>query len=77
MQGGVETFEAKTMKPHFSFKQKELKERNGTPAEFAVAVYQCVPSTISMDEAALAVAEYCAEWNDAACPCKQPTPEKP
>lgn len=49
----------------FSKKQQKLRKLHGTPAKFARCVYSSVPSMISMDEAAAAVAKYNAEWNAA------------
>lgn len=46
-------------------KQRKLRRRHGTPAEFAVGVYKAVPSDISMDEARVAVAKYQLEWDSA------------
>lgn len=43
--------------------QRRLAKKHGTPADFAVAVYQCVPGEISMDEARDAVESYNQEWN--------------
>ncbi len=43
-------------------KQQELAKLHGTPAEFAVGVYKCVPAMCSMDEAKAAVAAYEEEW---------------
>lgn len=43
-------------------KQAELAKDHGTPAQFAVATYQAVPGTISMDEAREAVEKYSYEW---------------
>jgi len=48
-----------------SKKQRKLKKRHGTPAEFAQSVYKCVPGEISMDEARSAVAKYQMEWDAA------------
>lgn len=45
--------------------QKTLARKHGTPAEFAAAVYQAVPSDISMDEAAAAISKYNREWAEA------------
>ena len=47
-------------------KQRKLAKKHGTPAEFAQAVYKCVPGDISMDEAQAAVAKYNREWAAAA-----------
>lgn len=47
--------------------QRKLAKKHGTPAEFAQAVYKCVPGDISMDEARAAVEKYNREW-DAAGP---------
>lgn len=49
----------------YSKKQQKLRKLHGTPAEFARGCYAAVPSMISMDEAAAAVAKYNAEWNAA------------
>lgn len=46
-------------------KQKELRAKHGTPAEFAEAVYKAVPGDISMEEADTAVQEYNQEWDAA------------
>jgi len=43
-------------------KQRKLVKKHGTPAEFAQAVYKCVPGDISMDEAQAAVGKYNREW---------------
>lgn len=43
-------------------KQRKLAKKHGTPAEFAQAVYKCVPGDISMDEARASVDKYCYEW---------------
>jgi len=43
-------------------KQRKLAEKHGTPAEFAQAVYKCVPGDISMDEARADVDKYSYEW---------------
>lgn len=53
-------------------KQKELKEKHGTPAKFAAAVYEAVPGYISMDEAKAAVDKYNAEWYEAGVPIPKP-----
>jgi hypothetical protein len=45
-----------------SAKQIRLKVKHGTPAEFARAVYECVPGDISMDEARAAIEKYNQEW---------------
>jgi len=45
--------------------QRKLMEKHGTPAAFAVAVYQCVPGDISMEEARVAVNKYWKEWGEA------------
>ena len=49
-----------------SKKQLRLKLKHGTPAEFAVAIYKCVPGDISMDEARAAIDKYNREWLEAA-----------
>lgn len=49
----------------FSEGQKRLKEDHGTPAEFAVNCYRCVPEFISMEEAQRAIQQYQREWNEA------------
>ena len=46
-----------------SEEQKQMLEKHGTPADFAVACYRAVPDFISMDEAKHAVDEYTAEWS--------------
>lgn len=51
--------------PRLSKRQKALAKKHGNPAEFAAAVYQCVPSDISMDEAAAAISKYNHEWAEA------------
>jgi hypothetical protein len=48
-----------------SKKQTELMQRHGTPSGFAIACYELVPGTISMDEAKVAVEKYQKEWDDA------------
>lgn len=45
--------------------QCELRQKHGTPAEFAAACYRAVPEFISMDEAATAIRNYNAEWHAA------------
>lgn len=45
--------------------QRKLAKKHGTPAEFAQAVYKCVPGDISMDEARAAVDKYNREWAEA------------
>ena len=45
--------------------QRRLQKKHGTPAEFAQAVYRCVPGDISMDEAKAAIAKYQREWDAA------------
>jgi len=45
-----------------SEQQKQMIEKHGTPADFAVACYRAVPDFISMDEASDAVDAYAAEW---------------
>jgi len=42
--------------------QRKLAKKHGTPAEFAAAVYKCVPGDISMYEARAAVEKYNREW---------------
>ncbi len=49
----------------FTTGQKLLQAKHGTPAEFAKACYECVPSDISMDEANAAIEKYNKEWHDA------------
>jgi len=46
-------------------KQRALRKKHGTPAEFAVACYQAVPGELSMDEARDAVEEYNHKWEQA------------
>ena len=48
-----------------SEQQKVLMAKHGTPAGFAVACYELVPGTISMDEAKAAVEKYQSEWDAA------------
>jgi hypothetical protein len=45
--------------------QKKLRRKHGTPAQFAAAVYNCVPGDISMDEAKAAIEKYSREWSAA------------
>lgn len=56
-------------------RQRELKAKHGTPAEFARAVYAAVPGDISMDEARDAVAAYNRQWDEASE--ADPSPEGP
>ena len=49
-----------------SNRQRLLMDRSGTPAGFAVAVYELVPGSISMEEARAAIDRYQQEWDDAA-----------
>lgn len=42
--------------------QRELVKKHGTPAEFAIACYTCVPGDISMDEAEAASQKYRREF---------------
>lgn len=42
--------------------QRALALTHGTPAEFAIACYQCVPGEISMDEAEIAAQKYRREF---------------
>lgn len=49
-----------------SNRQRQLKKKHGTPAEFAAACYRSVPGDISMDEADAAIRKYSAEWREAA-----------
>lgn len=59
-----------------SDKQKTLMARHGTPAGFAMACYELVPGTISMDEAKAAIEKYQAEWDAASDePEKHGTPK--
>lgn len=51
-------------------KQKKLRLAHGTPAEFALACYLCVPSDISMNEAADAIEKYQREWDQAGIPTR-------
>jgi len=53
------------MKTKFTQAQEALRQKHGTPAEFAVAVYKIVPRDISMDEARAAVDKYTREWTEA------------
>lgn len=45
--------------------QRKLKKKHGNPAEFATAVYACVPGDISMSEARAALEKYQKEWDQA------------
>lgn len=45
--------------------QRKLQKKHGNPAEFATAVYNCVPGDISMDEARAALEKYQKEWDQA------------
>lgn len=45
--------------------QQALAAKHGTPPEFSKAVYAAVPGWVSMDEAAVAIDKYNAEWNAA------------
>lgn len=45
--------------------QRKLQKKHGTPAEFATAVYNCVPGDISMGEARAALEKYQKEWDQA------------
>lgn len=49
----------------FTADQHALAKKHGTPAEFAVAVYQAVPEFLSMTEAGDAVTKYQREWDAA------------
>ena len=42
--------------------QRALVKKHGTPADFAIACYMCVPSDISMDEAEAASQKYRREF---------------
>lgn len=42
--------------------QRALVKKHGTPADFAIACYLCVPSDISMDEAEAAAQKYRREF---------------
>lgn len=53
------------LKAGMTRKQAALMKKHGTPAEFAQAVYRCVPGDISMDEARTAVEKYSREWDKA------------
>lgn len=46
----------------FTKGQRRLAKKHGTPAEFAIACYQCVPGDISMDEAEAAAQKYRREF---------------
>lgn len=54
--------EAKLQQISLTPKQRKLVEKHGTPAEFAQAVYKCVPGDINMDEARASVEKYSYEW---------------
>jgi len=56
---------AKRVQCAWTGKQVALAKKHGTPAEFAVAVYKCVPGDISMDEARAAIEKYNTEWDAA------------
>lgn len=43
--------------------QKHLARKHGTPPEFARAVYEAVPSFISMAEADQAIKKFNREWD--------------
>lgn len=45
--------------------QKALKEKSGTPAEFAKACYSAVPSFLSMADARKGIDQYQKEWDSA------------
>ncbi len=45
-----------------SDKQKELKEKHGTPDEFAIACFKAVPDFISVNEAYAGIEKYNNEW---------------
>lgn len=49
----------------FTAGQRALIKKHGTPADFALAVYACCPSDISMDEAKAAVRNYRREFDAA------------
>lgn len=49
----------------FTKGQRALIKKHGTPAEFAIAVYQACPSFISMDEAEAAAQKYRREFHAA------------
>lgn len=51
--------------PAYTEKQKELRRKHGTPAEFAAKCYAAVPGECSMDEARAAVEKYNQEWEAA------------
>lgn len=59
------------VKAGFTKKQAALVKKHGTPAEFAQAVYRCVPGDISMDEARAAVDKYNREWQAASRPLQR------
>lgn len=70
--------------PPMTEAQRLLATAHGTPAEFARACYEAVPSFIGMDEAAEAVRKYRAEWDAAAAtdpplstPTASPPPQRP
>ncbi len=49
----------------FTDGQRSLIKKHGTPADFALTVYACCPSDISMDEAEAAVQKYRREFHAA------------
>lgn len=55
----------------YTRRQVALMKKHGTPAEFAVAVYKCVPGDISMDEARAAIEKYNREWEEASKPLRR------
>jgi len=57
-------FGSKIQKLSMTPRQRKLSRKHGTPAEFAISVYKCVPGDISMDQARAAVDKYCREWNE-------------
>lgn len=55
----------KALKDALTPAQRKLARKHGTPPEFAKACYECVPGSISMDEARAATEKYVREWNAA------------
>jgi len=54
--------------------QRELWEKHGTPEQFETAVWDCVPSMISVTEAEEAIEAYRIQWHAAASDAKPETP---
>ena len=52
----------RVVRQQFTPGQRALVKKHGTPADFAIACYMCVPSDISMDEAEAASQKYRREF---------------